>query len=135
MRIWTVHLPPGAAPASVPTTAAPAAAPVLVREGFSSLALLFGPLWLFAHRCWLAGVAAALALALAAALPPPWDAGLAIGVQLLLGLHGQDLRRWTLARRGWRLAHVVAGADEEAALLRLLAADPRLLPLFSGARG
>ena len=38
----------------------PGAAPVLVREGFAWGALLFGPLWLAAHRAW---IPAALALA------------------------------------------------------------------------
>ena len=38
------------------------AAPVLVREGFAWGALMFGPLWLAAHRAW---IAAALALAAA----------------------------------------------------------------------
>ena len=45
MRIYTAHLAPGRAP-------------LLVREGFSLGAFLFGPLWLFAHRAWVAGAIA-----------------------------------------------------------------------------
>ncbi len=47
MRFYTAHIRAGAPP-------------VLVREGFSWGALFFGPLWLAAHRAW---VAAALSLA------------------------------------------------------------------------
>ena len=45
MRFWTAHIRAGAAP-------------VLVREGFSWGALLFGPLWLAVHRAWIPAVLA-----------------------------------------------------------------------------
>lgn len=130
MRSWTVHLPPGTSRASVPFTGAKAA-PVLIREGFSLWAFLFGPLWLLANRCWLAGSAAALALGAFALLPDPYGFALSLSLQLLLGFHGRDLRRWTLARRGWTLAHIVLGHDADGALARLLQAEPRLLPLYA----
>jgi hypothetical protein len=50
-----------------------------------------------------------------------------MALQLLLGWHAHDLRRWRLGRRGWALAHVVAAADAEAALLRAMAEAPRLI--------
>ena len=130
MQSWTVHLPPGASRACVPTTGAKAA-PVLIREGFSFWAFLFGPLWLFANRCWLAGLAVVLALVAFAFMPAPYGFALSLTLQLLLGFHGQDLRRWTLVRRGWTLAHVVLGQDAEGALARLLQNEPRLLPLYA----
>ena len=43
MKFWTAHIRAGAAPE-------------LVREGFSWGALIFGPLWLAAHRAWIAAV-------------------------------------------------------------------------------
>jgi hypothetical protein len=131
-RVWTVHLPPGAGPASVPHTAKPMAAPVLLREGLSFWALVFGPLWLLRHGCWLLGLIGVLALMVAAVLPAPWDLALMAALHVGLCLHGQDARRWTLARRGWRLAHVVAGRDQEAALFRLLGAEPRIVRHFAG---
>lgn len=131
MRVWTVHLPPGSAPASVPSTAKPKAVPVLLREGFVFWALVFGPLWLLRHGCWLGALAAgALMLAGGTLLPAPLDLAILVGVPVMLALHGQDVRRWTLARRGWKLAHVVLGPDEEAAMARLLGRQPRLAPLF-----
>lgn len=130
MRSWTVHLSPGTARASVPVIGA-TAPPVLIREGFSLWAFLFGPLWLFANRCWLAGLAVMLALVALAFVPAPYGFALSLTLELLLGFHGQDLRRWTLTRRGWTLAHVVLGQDAEGALARLLQNEPRLLPLYA----
>ncbi|WP_051212240.1 DUF2628 domain-containing protein [Rubritepida flocculans] len=134
MRAYTVLLPPGAARGSVPATAPPAEAARLIPEGFSWLAFLFGPLWLAAHRCWAAALGAFLLTLFALVLPAPLDGPALLGLHLLLGLHSHDLRRWTLTRRGWRLAHVVLASGEEAALARALAAEPRLAPLFAGPR-
>lgn len=131
MRSWTVHLPPGAAGGSVPATAT-GRPPVLIPEGFSIWAFIFGPFWLFAHRAWLLGVLVLLGLILINFLPDPYGIASALAAHLLLGFQGQDLRRWTLRRRGWRLAHVVQGRDAEGALVRLLQAEPRLLPLYAG---
>jgi hypothetical protein len=130
MRSWTVHLPPGAARASVPATGRHPA-PVLIPEGFSFWAFLFGPFWLMAHRAWLAGVAVLLGLVGVNLLPDPYGVALALAAHLLLGFQGRDLWRWTLTRRGWSLAHVVQGRDAEGALARLLQAEPRLLPLYA----
>jgi len=130
MRSWTVHLPPGAGRGSVPATGL-GKTPVLIPEGFSFWAFLLGPFWLFAHRAWLAGFAALVGLILVNFLPAPYGIALALAAHLLLGLQGQDLRRWTLGRRRWTLAHVVQGRDAEGALARLLQAEPRLLPLYA----
>jgi hypothetical protein len=45
---------------------------------------------------------------------------------VLQGLFGNDLWRWSLERRGYTLAHVVAAADSDSALLRLLQRRPDL---------
>ena len=113
MRFYTAHI-------------REAAAPVLVREGFSWGALLFGPFWLLAHRAWIAGVIVLCAdIVLVVA-----DHSLATLAGLLLawglGLFGQDIRRWSLSRRGFALEHVVAARDADAAYARLLAARPDL---------
>lgn len=112
MSVWTVHLRDGK----------PA---VLVPERFSIWAMLFGPLWLLLHGAWipavLVGSAEAVIAALAGEVARPV---LLLGLAWLVGLAGQDMRRWSLARRRYRLAHVVAAADEDAALARLYAEHP-----------
>ena len=118
MRIYTAHLAPGRSPR-------------LVREGFSLGAFLFGPLWLFAHRAWVAGVISLAVLigvgALAGAMRgPATPLILLLGYAALLGWNGRDLCRWSLARQGYDEAHVLAGRDSDAAYARLIARDPTL---------
>jgi hypothetical protein len=131
MRIWTVHAD-RRAEANAPAEGSPAAAPaprppVLVPERFAWGAFFLGALWLLWHRLWLATLGyLLLAFALALVVPPAaaWPA--AFGLQWLLGAQANDLRRWTLARRGFRLAGVVAARDEDAALARLVEQQPAL---------
>lgn len=119
MRVWTVHLRQGHET-------------ILVREGFAWLAFLFPAVWFLVNRMWLVLV---LYLALGAllgaatqALPEAVVAAGALTVQLLVGFHARDLRRWTLERRGWRLLGVVAAkGGEDEALARLYTGRPDLL--------
>jgi hypothetical protein len=108
VRVWTVHLRDDAAP-------------VLVREGFSLGAALFGPLWLALHRAWLPAVLV-LAAGMAVNALASGDARLVLdaGLMVLQGLSGHDLRRWSLARRGFTLVEVVAARNAETAFARLL---------------
>ena len=113
MRTYTAHL-------------RERSAPVLVREGFSIAAAQFGPFWLLAQRAWIAGVLSLCAWAGIALLDPP---GMAIAAAVLgwaQGVLGRDLLRWSLARRGYQMEHVLAARDEDGALARLLAARPDL---------
>jgi len=118
MRIYTAHIR-----ARRP--------PVLVKEGFSWGAFLFGWIWLVFYRAWIPGL---LMLAAAVLIGALTAAGarvlLEIGLALLLGLTGRDLVRWSLARRGYTLAHVLAARDTESALARLLAGRPDLAASF-----
>lgn len=115
MRVWTVHTSPGRG------------TPRLVREGFSWGALLLGPLWLATHGLWLATLGWLVLAAGVALLPPGIGVAAALGLQLLLGWSARDLQRAALARGGWRLSHVVAAPDADAAELRLFGARPDLL--------
>ncbi len=101
-------------------------APVLVREGFSWGALFFGPIWLLVHRAWVAGVLALCAAVGACLAPGLLPAVLLPALAWLLGVSGTDLVRWSLQRRGFLLAHVIAGTNIDAALARLLTVRPDL---------
>lgn len=119
MRVWTVHLRQGHET-------------VLVREGFAWLAVLFPGLWFLVNRMWLVLVlylaGAAILGVVMRDLPEELIGVAGVAVQLLIGFHARDLRRWTLARRGWRLLGVVAAeGGEDAALARLYGARPDLL--------
>ncbi len=114
MRRYTVHVRPLP---SDPAVAGPRNAGVtLVPERFSWGALFLGPLWFAAVGAWLPALLVAVLWAVAGAAFPPAVAA----VVLLQGLLGQDLRRWSLRRRGFAMAGVVAARGRDAALTRLL---------------
>ena len=112
----------------------PRRAPELLREGFTWGGLVFGPFWLLAQGAWVAGVLALCADVLIAVLARG-DAALVLAacVSWLIGLFGQDLRRWTLARRGFHEVHVLAAPDEDTALAGLLDRRPDLIEAAVGA--
>jgi hypothetical protein len=113
VKIWTAHT-------------RPETPPVLVREGFSWGALLFGPFWLFAHRAWVAGVLSLCAAIVLVLLDGRIGPILVLGLAWLLGLTGRDLWRWSLDRRGFTAAHVIAASNADGAFARLLARRPDL---------
>ena len=107
------------------------AEPVLVREGFSWGALVFGPFWLAMHRAWIAAALSLAAYVLIMALSRgPVGAILAAGLAVILGFIGHDLRRWALENRGFLLVHVVAARSQDDALFRLLTHRPELTARF-----
>ncbi len=118
MKIYSVHVSPTAADRDGDAE--------LVKEGFCWPAFLFTVLWAAWHRAW--WVAAALlvvniAIALgteAIGLGPTGKVAVHLGFLVLVGFHGGDFLRWSLARRGYRDHGVVAGDDAEAALHRYL---------------
>jgi hypothetical protein len=114
VRFWTAHVRPGSEP-------------VLVREGFSWGALFFGWLWLLLHRAWIPAILLLASGIVIAALTSGDTRLLLLGaLAVLQGLFGNDLWRWSLERRGYTLAHVVAAANADGALLRLLQRRPDL---------
>jgi hypothetical protein len=118
VNFWTAHIRAGAAP-------------ILVREGFSWGALIFGPLWLAAHRAWIAAVLSLAAFILIVFLATDGiAAALLTTLVVLLGLSGHDLRRWSLDLRGYLLAQVLVASNELEALERLLERRPDLKGSF-----
>jgi hypothetical protein len=107
------------------------AEPVLVREGFAWGALILGPLWLAAHRAWIAAaISLAVYVLIAALAPQPAGGILAAAVALILGLTGNDLRRWALENRGYLLVHVLSAGNRDDAFTRLLTYRPDLAARF-----
>lgn len=112
MKTWTVHLPAGTSDTGEAT---------LIPERFSVAAAVFGPLWTLWHGMWLATLGLVVvqvgfttiieALRLGLIETAVAGAGLAV----LIGLTAQDMRRWTLSKRGWRLVDVVVSSTVEGA--------------------
>lgn len=115
MRAWTAHL-------------APDREPVLLPEGFSWGALLFGPVWLLLQRAWIPAILYVAAVVALSALPLPRGAADVLGaaIAVLTGVLGRDWVRWSLERRGYAEGAVLAARDGDAAYARLLAARPDL---------
>lgn len=125
MAIFTVHAPPGAIDA-----AAAAEDAVFLREGFSPAAFVFAPLWAILRGAWsglVIWIVAIVVVGLAAArLGDAAGLTLYLGVALWFGLEARNLRRWHLARRGWQMVGLAAGANRreaEARFVAKLAAD------------
>ncbi len=103
------------------------AEPVLVREGFAWGALVFGPFWLAVHRAWIpAAVSLAAFVLIGLLVPSPAATILTFALAVLLGLTGQDLRRWSLEWRGYLLVHVLAAISRDDAFIRLMTMRPDL---------
>ena len=105
--------------------------PVVIPERFAWGALLFGPFWLAAHRAWIPAVltlAASILIQVLAA--EPFAIVLQAGLALLLGLSGQDLRRWSMTMRGYIVTNVLIARTETEALGRLLTYRPDLAGSF-----
>ena len=118
--------------------AARAEAIVFVKEGFAWLALLVPLLWLLYHRMWivLAGYAASVVLVQLGVLSLGLADGVAIVMTIslsgLLALQANDLRRWSLARKGYQMVELVRGRDrdecEERFFTRWLASQTEAVP-------
>ncbi len=123
MTAYTVH-EPGDAPAD-PLARAERVA--FVKEGIAWWALVFPVLWLLYHRLWVVligflGVVFLVELALL--LAGFGEAGAALAalvVQILFAMEANDLRRWTLRRRGYRMIGAVTALNRTEAELKLFA--------------
>ena len=120
---YTLHV----APFAVPGDPEALDRAELVRDGFSWGAFLVPGLWLFRHRCWVAGIAAfvvvfCLAGALLALRASPGSIVLAeVLLHLLFGLEGASLRRLSLGRAGRPAVAVVIASDTAEAETRSFA--------------
>ena len=106
---------------------------ILVREGFSWPAFAFGPFWLGLRGMWIvlavyvALMIVLVALARFAGMPEPVVSVVTSAINLLLGFEGNDLYRWSLARRRYHERAIVSGRDMEEA-------ESRFFGSLTGAR-
>jgi hypothetical protein len=123
MPTYTVHAPPLR---QSETTSAPERF-VFVRDGFHVWAFILAPLWLLAHRLWLAFIIYVVGYGLIGVafvfLRVPASAQLLAGVAiaLLVGFEAPSIWRWTLTRRRWSTLGFVVGEDAEMAEQRFFA--------------
>jgi hypothetical protein len=123
MRIYTSHLRQDRAP-------------VLVREGFSRAACVFGVFYFLRHGAWNAAVLNLFAMILAVAAGRFLGSGApVIGMFVLQGVLGHDLLRWGLSLHGYVPGPVVAARNEDGALVRLIDERGDLFAGMSGLAG
>jgi len=117
MAVYTVHEPRLRSGAVAPDPERF----VFVRDGFYVWAFLLTPLWLIWNRLWLVllvylvvifGIAQALHHA---GVQPGGRSLVMLLISFLIGLEAGTLRRFTLARRGFRNVGLVSGTNIEAA--------------------
>jgi len=135
MATYTVHAPP----LRKGDKAADPERFVFVRDGFHFWAFVLAPLWLLAHRLWLAFIGYLVLTSLIGGLFY-WDGVLylleffgSFAVALLVGFEAASLWRWTLARRGWKTLGFVVGDDEETAERRFYAEWAKAAPATAAA--
>jgi hypothetical protein len=124
MRVYTVHIHPRRADTDRDI--------VLVKEGFCWPAFFFSVLWAIWNGLWLVAL---LFLLLEVALSFVFDlflfsplsqAALSLLLTIAIGSAANDLRRWTLSRRGYRGEGVVVERNLIAAERRLFENNPGL---------
>ena len=115
MAVYTVHEPAGLKGRSY--TAARRV--VFIKDGFCWPALLIAPVWLIYNRMWwvlLGFVGATVAVAGLEQWLEPGDllsALVEFALLLLFALEANNLRRWGLRRRSYRMRTAVTGHDRQ----------------------
>ena len=95
-----------------------AADAVFLPDSFSWGAFAFTWAWALWNRMWIVAVLALVVVLVAAVLPPVPQALLLLGLSIIMGLHGNGLLGWSLARRGLVEIGLIQGSSLEEAELR-----------------
>jgi hypothetical protein len=117
MSVYTVHEPPLRNSAVAPDPERF----VFVRDGFYFWAFLLTPLWLLWHRLWLVLLIYLIVmfglerLMGYVGVDSTGRSLVVLLISILIGLEASTLRRFALARRGWRNVGLVSGGNAEAA--------------------
>ena len=115
MIVFTVHEPPEPATDRLDL----GVALEFIRDGFSFAAAVLAPLWLLAHRVWLALLGYVAVVLLLAAVTwatgagPGWALLLVGAMHLVIGFEAPSLRRWAIESRGWQMLGTTAGRTTE----------------------
>lgn len=115
MKLFTVHAPPDGSS----DLAERAERMAFVKEGFSWPALFVPLIWLLWHRMWwavLGWLAAAAVIAVAGELAPGANGympAIALAFSLWFAAQANDLRRWSLDRKGWTVLGLAGGSSRE----------------------
>ena len=113
VAVFTIHEPPNPPADRVDR----AEAMVFVEDGFSWGAALFAPLWLAIQQLWLAlGAYVLVACAIIAGLyvtgiNEAWIGCAIVALNVWLGFEASEIKRQTLAARGWGDAGTVSGRN------------------------
>ena len=104
---------------------AAAADAIFLPDAFSWGAFAFTWVWALWNRMWIVAVVVLAVVAAASALPLPQEIVLTLAVNILMGLHGNDLLGWSLARRGLAGIGLSHGSSLEEAELRFYSGDAK----------
>jgi uncharacterized protein DUF2628 len=106
-----------------------AAEAIFLPDSFSWGAFVFTWVWALWNRMWIVAILAMSVMLIASVLPTVPQFLLSLAVNILMGLHGNDLLGWSLTRRKYAEIGLSNGGSMEEAELRFYAdgADvPRL---------
>ena len=112
---------------------------VLVKDGYSLAATIFGPLWALVLGLWETAIIIfvfyTLMGFLISELIDGTNAVMAaqVGVAILIGIVANELRRWNLDRRGFEERDTVLGSDAADAERRFFEANPDVLSMLEEA--
>ena len=98
-----------------------AAEAIFLPDSFSWGAFVFTWVWALWNRMWIVAALSLSLMLIASALPAVPQYLLALGVNILMGLHGNDLLGWSLTRRGHAEIALSNGGSMEEAELRFYA--------------
>jgi len=98
-----------------------AAEAIFLPDGFSWMAFVFTWVWALWNRMWIVAGLALSVMLIATTLPSLPQYLLSLGVSLLMGMHANDLRGWSLTRRKYAEIGLSNGASLEEAELRFYA--------------
>jgi hypothetical protein len=126
MTIYTVLAPPTAGSAGPDADRF-----VFIKEGFCWPAFFFTSIWLLFRRLWLVFLLYVLASAaiyyLTAKISPAVTSAVVMLFGFLVALEANNLRRWTLERRGYRFLGVATGQRMAEAEFRFFSGRPGIV--------